>query len=453
MYKYDKDELAIKDLQAFVEDHKQKVSRYKRLQNYYEGRPEVVARLPFERGGNPPERNLGIFSPYAKYITDMLTGYFLGTPVRYSAVDRDTEDDDKLLEILNGIFKYNDEQEANAGTGKTCSIKGRAVEILWADADANVRFKTLQPEEAFAIYDNTLEENIRFGVRMYTSASGEDYEEFVEVTDHRTTKTYRVGDPWLLVDEAEHYFDDVPFVYYANNAEEMGDWESVITLIDAYNKTQTNTLQDMDDFTDSYLCLVNMAGTTKEDLRRAKESRTLLLESDGDAKWLTKAVNDAWVENIKNRLNHDIHKFTATPDLNDEQFGANLSGVSLRYKLLGMEQVRAMKERKFKKGRQRRMELSCKYLRYSKNEAYDYTGIGIDFNNSLPQNVVEIAQTIQSLSPYLSRETLISMLPMVENAQEEMEKKKAEDEADMPDYAELAELMRAREPDGDEDEE
>lgn len=436
MLRTDQEELTIDEIRSFVEAHKSRLANFERLQNYYEGHHKVVE--DFERDKREVTK---VVNPYPKYITDMLTGYFLGQPVRYAAIDKDTEEDDELLTILNEIFKYNDEAEENLELGKTCSIKGEAVEILWNDGDSNIRFKNLQPDEAFAIYDNTLECNIKFGVRIYNNREGLEDVEYVEVSDDRSTKTYKAGTQWVLVDEKEHFFNDVPFIYYDNNAERLGDWENIIPLIDAYDKSQTNTLKDMDDFTDSYLCLVNMGGTTKEDLRRAKESRTLLLESDGDAKWLIKDINDQWVENYKNRLNHDIHKFSFTPDLNDENFGSNLSGVSLRYKLLGMEQLRSIKERKFKKGLQRRIELICNNLAY-KGKRYTYTGIAMQFNNTLPQNVLETAEIIKTLSPYMSKETLISMLPSVENARDELDKKEAEDAEPITDYEELEKMLK-----------
>ena len=153
----------------------------------------------------------------------------------------------------------------------------------------------------------------------------------------------------------------------------------------------------------------------------------MLLDDDGDAKWLIKEINDAWVENYKDRVRRDIHKFSYTPDMQDESFGNNLSGVSIRYKILAMEQIRSNKERKFKKGLQRRIELICNSLSLEKDIDL-FTDINIKFANTLPQNIYELSQTIKNLSPYLSSETLLNQLPFVENAKEELEKKKAEDE-------------------------
>lgn len=43
-----------------------------------------------------------------------------------------------------------------------------------------------------------------------------------------------------------------------------------------------------------------------------------MLLYDDDARWLIKGVNDAWEENYKDRVRRDIHKFSYTPDMQDE---------------------------------------------------------------------------------------------------------------------------------------
>ena len=73
--------------------------------------------------------------------------------------------------------------------------------------------------------------------------------------------------------------------------------------------------------------------------------------------WLLKTIDDTALENYKNRLREDIHTGANVPHMCDESFGGNLSGVAISYKLWGLEQICSIKERKFKKGLQRRIEL------------------------------------------------------------------------------------------------
>lgn len=418
MYRTDKEELSIEDIQKFIKKHKAESIRYIKLQKYYEGKHDILDHT--SRDGQP---NNKIVNPYPKYITDMLVGYFVGQPISYTS-----KEEDGLLEDLQAIFDYSDEQEENLELAKICSIKGKAYELLYRDEDARIRFNEFGPDQMFVIYDMTISPSIKFAIRYYDVGEGNDKITYAEVYDKEVCMLYKGKDSDLSLEQiTPHTFKDVPVVEYVNNKEEQGDFEQVITLIDAYNKAQSNTLNDMDQFTDAYLILVNMAGTDSERIDELKRDRVMLLDDDGDAKWLIKEINDAWVENYKDRVRRDIHKFSYTPDMQDESFGNNLSGVSIRYKILAMEQIRSNKERKFKKGLQRRIELICNSLSLEKNIDL-FTNINIKFANTLPQNIYELSQTIKNLSPYLSSETLLNQLPFVENAKEELEKKKAEDE-------------------------
>lgn len=418
MYRTDKDELSIEDIQKFIKKHKAESIRYIKLQKYYEGKHDILDHT--SRDGQP---NNKIVNPYPKYITDMLVGYFVGQPISYTS-----KEEDGLLEDLQDIFDYSDEQEENLELAKICSIKGKAYELLYRDEDARIRFNEFGPDQMFVIYDMTISPSIKFAIRYYDVGEGNDKVTYAEVYDKEVCTLYKGKDSDLSLEQiTPHAFKDVPVVEYVNNKEEQGDFEQVITLIDAYNKAQSNTLNDMDQFTDAYLILVNMAGTDSDRIDELQRNRVMLLDDDGDAKWLIKEINDAWVENYKDRVRRDIHKFSYTPDMQDESFGNNLSGVSIRYKILAMEQIRSNKERKFKKGLQRRIELICNSLSLEKDIDL-FTNINIKFANTLPQNIYELSQTIKNLSPYLSSETLLNQLPFVENAKEELEKKKAEDE-------------------------
>nr|DAS11246.1 MAG TPA: PORTAL PROTEIN [Caudoviricetes sp.] len=424
MYRTDKDELSIEDIQKFIKKHKAESIRYIKLQKYYEGKHDILDHT--SRDGQP---NNKIVNPYPKYITDMLVGYFVGQPISYTS-----KEEGGLLDDLQAIFDYSDEQEENLELAKICSIKGKAYELLYRDEDARIRFNEFGPDQMFVIYDMTISPSIKFAIRYYDVGEGNDKITYAEVYDKEVCTLYKGKDSDLSLEQiTPHTFKDVPVVEYVNNKEEQGDFEQVITLIDAYNKAQSNTLNDMDQFTDAYLILVNMAGTDSERIDDLKRNRVMLLDDDGDAKWLIKEINDAWVENYKDRVRRDIHKFSYTPDMQDESFGNNLSGVSIRYKILAMEQIRSNKERKFKKGLQRRIELICNSLSLEKDIDL-FTSINIKFANTLPQNIYELSQTIKNLSPYLSSETLLNQLPFVENAKEELEKKKAEDEEIISSY-------------------
>lgn len=442
MFRTNKEELDIQEVLEFIEKHKKEKPRYDKLQRYYEGKHDI---LQTQKDSDKP--NNQIVNAFPRYIVDMMTGYFVGQPIRYT---NKSDAKDQNMEQLLQAFDYADEGEHNLEIAKTCAIKGKAFEVIYMDSYSRPRLAHISPDEIFAVYGTTLENLMHYAVRYY-SIKGKTKDLIkVEVYTKNKILTYHVdGKVATLQAEALHYFNDVPVVEYSNNKEQLGDFEHVISLVDAYDKAQSNTLNDMELFTDSYLVLVNLSGTEREDIKKMQQDRVIMLNEKGQAMWLVKDVNDAWVENYKTRLKQDIHKFSATPDMTDKEFGSNLSGVSLRYKLLAMEQLRASKERKFRKGLQRRIELFFTVLKLT-NSIDEYTDIEIQFSNTLPQNVYELSQTIQNLMPILSQETLISQLPFVSSAKDEMAKREGEIQDSLEDYGNLQEHQNVGDLDGEE---
>ena len=89
---------------------------------------------------------------------------------------------------------------------------------------------------------------------------------------------------------------------------------------------------------------------------------------------------------LKDSLKSDIHRFSMIPDLSDQTFGTNLSGVAIKYKLMGFEQHVRNKERYFTKALKQRFELYVNFL--SLKGAMEYVPIhriDVVFTRNLPE--------------------------------------------------------------------
>ena len=73
-------------------------------------------------------------------------------------------------------------------------------------------------------------------------------------------------------------------------------------------------------------------------------------------------MTEADIKVLRDDLKQDIHKFSMVPDLSDESFGGNLSGVAIKYKLLGFEQHIKNKERYFTRSLRERFRLYNNFL-------------------------------------------------------------------------------------------
>ena len=377
---------------------------------------------------DPAKPNNKVANPYASYITDTLVGYFIGEPISYNTEDK------QLLQDLNMIFEYNDEADENAELAKDASIFGVAYEELYfSDEDRIVRFKRLDPKETIPIYDKSIEQNLIAVIRYY-----EDYDYIdekksyiIEVIDDIEIVRYRANEffgSFVLLEEYPHYFGMVPVAVFENNEDQTGDFEKVIDLIDAYDKMESDSLNDFEYFVDAYLALYGFTADA-EDIKQMKENRVLLMDEGTSAEWLIKQENDATMENMKNRLDKDIHKFAKCPNLADEEFASNASGVAIKFKLLGTENLTSIKERKFKRGIQQRLELISAIDGLIRS-GFDWRVIDIIFKRNIPSNDADIANTVNTLSGIVSDETLLAQIPFVEDVEAELEKvKKQKEEA------------------------
>ena len=138
----------------------------------------------------------------------------------------------------------------------------------------------------------------------------------------------------------------------------------------------------------------------------------MLLDENGQAFFITKPVNDSYLENYKDRLKNDLFTATMTPDITDEKFSSNASGVALRYKLWGLEQIVSTCERKFQKSLMRRFKLIVTYLN-NKGANYDYKEIEPHFTRNIPVHVKDEAETLKLLRGNVSDETAYSQMSFI----------------------------------------
>ena len=416
--KLDKNTVITKELiQDLIKDHAAERSRILKMKNYYNGINEAIKNRRYEDINKPSNR---LYSGYASYITDNFVGYMLGQPISYKS------DNTKLLEDLNLHFLYNDEIDNNTTLAQEQSICGYAYELLYTDEDSNVRFKALDTEEVIVVYENTLEEKELFAIRYILDSESKGT---VYVYTKEELRAYVIENNELgkeIEEESQiNVFADIPICTYENNRQRTGDFEKVLSLIDAYDFTNSDTANDFQYFTNALLVIsgVTMNETDEQDRPlNFKDNRVInFIDTNSKAEYLIKDINDTALENYKNRLNLDIHKFSNVIDISDKNFGNNLSGIAMKYKLLGMENITSIKESKFRKGLMKRIELLTHFLNLASTSDYIYTEITPVFTRNIPSNDVETVEMIKQLYGMISDKTLLSQLPFIEDVQQELD--------------------------------
>lgn len=404
--------LDIITLNNFLMKHNKIVrKRYQPLMEAY--RTEYpIFKLPPKPDYKPDKR---IAVNYAKYITDTMNGFFIGVPIKVTC-----DSDADISNYVNLLDAYNDQDDNNAELSKLCSIYGKGYEMYYVDDRGNIGITYLSPEEAFMIYDDSILERPRYFVRRYTDS---DDIMHVSVSDNRTVRyaTDKGGLHWDDANERIHGFDGVPATEYRENAEEIGIFEPVMSMIDEYNEAISEKANDVAYFADAYLKILG-AKVEEENLRQVRSNQIINfpgnLGGELEVDFLKKPSGDESQEHLLDRLEKLIFQISMVANISDENFGTS-SGIALKYKLQAMSNLALTKQRKFTSGMNRRyMLIFSNPISGMKND--DWMKLKYTFTQNIPANLLEETQIAGNLEGIVSQKTQLSVLSCVENVTEEI---------------------------------
>lgn len=387
---------------------------------YYEGVHKIL---------DEENRKNKLVCNHAKDIADTASSYFIGNPVSYKG----PED----IKILTDALEQAGADETDGDNGLDLSIYGLAFEYCYIKQnETELTVKNLSAENTFMVYDDSIEENELFAV-YYSVRKDDAHNTKVTFVATVLTANYRyvlniqdIDGPQALLEEPEaHYMGEVPIIAYQNNKLGIGDYELQIPLIDAYNALMSDRITDKEQFIDAILALYGfMLGDDdgkdsdgRTAAQRLKEDRIMDgLPEDARAEYITRTFDESGVEILRKAIEQDIHKFSHIPCMSDENFGGNVSGVAMEFKLLGMENITKIKTRYYKKGLRKRLRIFAYFLSM-KGIVVDVAGITPTFTRALPKNLLEISQIIANLWGKVSRKTLLSQIPFVDDVDAELE--------------------------------
>ncbi len=431
--KYQAGELDKKIITQLISKHRAVVvPQLEKNKKYYDGQHEIVERT---RKKDAP--NQKTVCNHAKDISDTASGYFMGNPVTYEAPEGQD------ISALIDAFRYAEVDDVDQDNALLISIYGKTYDYTYAaEGEAELKVRSLDPKNTFIVMDDTIEQNELFGVYYYVKKDDVENKECFVVTICDDTYRYDMqlypdgsaeeednGDP------EKHNLGYVPITEYKNNKFDIGDFEQQIGLIDAYNTLMADRVNDKEQFVDAILVLYGAVLADDEEMasearKKLKKEGLLELPEDAKAEYLIRTLDENGVETLRKALKEDIYTFSHVPNLTDENFAGNSTGVAMGYKLLGLEMLTKIKERYYRKGLRKRIRMFCHFLNL-KNKGLDSALVTPTFSRALPKNLTEIAQMISMLSDMVSAKTLIKLLPFVEDPNAEIEAVENQKEKDV----------------------
>ena len=426
---YDETALSKELIYKLIRKHAQERSRLHDLKKYYMGDHAILKHE--RRNKNAP--NFKTVANHAKDIADTSTGYFMGNPIKYNnTAESDLE---PLLEAFDGA----EIDQVDAQNALNMAIYGRAYEYIYAkEGLTELDSTSVDPENVFIVYDDSIERKALFAVYYYEikddtkDATKYQAEVFTQnLHYHIVLRDSSMGT--TRNEQVEpHNLGQIPIIEYRNNHFAIGDYEQQISLIDAYNSLMGNRVNDKEQAVESILVLYG--AQLADNLEDAREAMSILAEegllelpADAKADFLKNALDENATEILRKALKEDIYTFSHVPNLTDENFAGNSSGVAMEFKLLGLEMITKTKEANYKRGLRQRIAIFAHYLGMQQI-ALEAHSIVPQFSRGLPKNLLELSQIINNLEGKVSLRQLISLLPFVEDPDAELEELEEEKE-------------------------
>lgn len=394
-------------LKSCIAEHQQSVARLDKLYNYYKGKHEILNKTNV----NPLAPNNKLVAPNPYYITTVANGFTFATPLSYKS--------ESNIDNLLNEYKVAKVSSHDSELGEDLSIFGRAYELIYMSRLPlqHIKLNNLDPRRTFVVFTNEIDPEPMFGVYYYQKqdsiGEADGYE--LNVYDSMKLYIYEMKDLTsvpVLVQELPHFAGQVPIIEYKNNDEGIGDFERVLTLIDAYDRLQSDRIDDKDQFIDAIMAVYGATiAENKEDMpevTKLLKAYKILQELPVDSRieYLKKALDETSVEVLRNALKADISKFSLVPELTDESFAGNATGVAMEYKTLGLKWLSNIKRRMFKKSLDRRLQVMNSYMA-KLGRGFDWTDIDVVFGDTLPIDIMSYLPYAQN---NLSQKTMVAFL-------------------------------------------
>ncbi|MBE6524476.1 MAG: phage portal protein [Thermoplasmata archaeon] len=388
--------------------------------------------------GQVGEEPVRCVSNYCKYISDTKSSYVAGNPPQYTVA----EGDDKAAEMVD-LFRHQTKEEVDQRLVSDASIFGRAFEVCYCDVEEGKlipKSATISPLHCFVAYDFGLNPDSVFGAVHYMEKDENNTEvHYLDVYDAVNVTRYKLisGSFSVIIDSRPHGFDRVPIIEYRNNATMRGDFEPVLSLQDAINHVLSDRVKDKNRFASAVLMAKGVSfgddpEEVDESMGKLKDVEFVSIPKDADLSYLVKTFDEASVQILVDDIKADLHKISRIPDLSDQAFASNSSGVAIKFKLQGLNNLAQSLIAQFNKGFKRRCKLYS-YVLFGSVDAVEVESMRIVFRFDIPADIINEANALNTYiqAGILSRRTAMENCPYVEDVAIEEERIDQEKDSDL----------------------
>ena len=376
-------------LNKAVTVHSQNRNQIDHLYNYYKGKTKILEKQKEVR----PAINHKICENRANEIVNFKTGYCFGEPVQYilrgekkSLVD--------AVDALNDMMFAQDKAAADRRIADWMHIAGTAYRMALPSKDDDIPFEfyTLDPRHTFVVYNSGI------GNKPVMCVMCIEKENKIPVYSVYTQNMYYEIENGLLKRSQAHTLGMLPIVEYPANTARLGAFEIVLPLLDALNEVQSNRLDDIVQYVNSFLALLG-GQIDEEAVQQLEEYKMLCLPDGVDAKYLSVALQQGDIQTLADALRHSILSICGVPSQSGESASTSDTGsaVILRGGWEQAESRAKSTELEFKCSEKQFLKLILRILRDSIGTPLKVQDIEIKFSRRYVDNILTKTQALQQL--------------------------------------------------------
>lgn len=363
------------------------------LWRYYKGDQPALYRVKVVRDDIINH----VVENHAYELVNFKTAQSYGEPIQAVAL----VDDEKVNEYVD---KFNDYMRAankpardiSCGTWQSAVGVGfKAVQIT-NDDEMPFRIVVPTPLNTFMVYSAYTDEPL-LAVQELKDQDNKLYK-----LCYSATHQYRIQNG-QLTDVRLHAFGGIPIVEYPNNAERLSDIELVITMLDAINNMQSNRMDAVEQFVQSWVKFVNCE-VDATSFKQMKAMGALAVHSEGeknvDVDIMSQELKQSETQVAKDDLWDNVLSISAIPNKQGNGSGDTQGAVELRNGWDFSKQRAKMKDPVIVESERKLNKVILNILRIKKGGAecplgqFDYD---VQINHSPTDNMQVKAEALQML--------------------------------------------------------
>lgn len=172
---------------------------------------------------------------------------------------------------------------------------GMRMALPGTDTGEPFRLFTLDPRYSYVVRYNGLGEPPVMGVKFIIR------ENMLPVYSVYTESMYFEIENKTIIKAEPHVLDGVPVFEYLANLARTGAFEVVLPLLDAINEAESNRMDDLVQFANSFLALLG-GSIDEETAQKLDEDKMLCLPEGVDAKYLSASIHQADIQVLVDNL-------------------------------------------------------------------------------------------------------------------------------------------------------